>query len=204
MDTARSIYWSLSDGDRRELASWRLAAALADRLRVRSVLELHEGGGTYDTLHLALTPEGTSERAVKINRAPAGRVHLIGSRCHPAPEPEDRLARITAGPQLGPSALKHQSLVIAEAYVNPDLSTTAAHDASLTYMADLLERAMRHDARKSWAWRSGTIDSAAAGLHWRDEFFDAVPAIAGIRRGRPEASEQRCWFSLATVYRPWQ
>jgi hypothetical protein len=192
VDAARSAYWSLLDRDRREVASWRLAAELSRLLPVTGVLELHEGGGQYDTLHLALTATGTTERAVKINRATEGRVYLVGAPKNAPPEPSDRLARITAGPQLGPSALSHEASEVAAAF--GVVASSSPGWTPLTFMADLLERAMRRSSREPWAWMSGIEDSSMTGARWRDELFQAVPAASGVRRGALDPCEQHIWF----------
>lgn len=83
MTYSPSSYWSLTNRDRRELASWQLAAAVAQVLPVHALFELHEGDATYDTLQLSLNG---GDQLIKINRAAGWKGAALGSPVLDVPE----------------------------------------------------------------------------------------------------------------------
>lgn len=194
MAYAPSSYWSLGNRDRRELASWQLAAALAQTLPVAAFSELHDGGGTYDTLQLSLNEQSPAEDCIKINRQPAGRVHLLRAGAPSDPQPLDRLDRIATGRPLGVDLIASETAEIAEFFGSHGTPGPGSAARSLVFMATLLEQAMGRDARERWAWQSGVADSAAGPVAWREELFSAVPAAATLQRREPDPHEQRWWF----------
>lgn len=194
MAYARSSYWSLSNRDRRELGSWQLAAALAQALPVAAFFELHEGSGTYDTLQLSLNRQSPAEDCIRINRRPAGRVHLRRADAPSDAQALDRLDRLAAGRPFGVDLIASETTEIADFFGTSGTSGPGGAARSLLFMATLLEQAMGRDARARWAWQSGVAASAAGVVAWREELFSAVPAAAALQRGEPDPHEQRWWF----------
>jgi hypothetical protein len=194
MTRARSGYWALAERDRRELASWHLAADLCEVLPITAFFELHECDGTYDTLHLSVgAGVGTpSDQYVKINRVSGGSVHASEGGASTNPTPEDLCAPIPIGLDRPLYRAKQLAATFPEQLGHHEAG--AAEALALPFMADLLGYAMARDSRRPWAWRSGVSDIDGWHLEWRPELFDAVPAGVDVLDSEPDPAEQRYWF----------
>jgi len=82
-----------------EVMTWRLIAAIAARTRVERIVEMHAGGGQYDTVqvHLGAQPgEGRGPSYLDCNRP--GRLHVL-SECQSVP-PKDVFGDLVHGAPL--------------------------------------------------------------------------------------------------------
>lgn len=186
--------WGLAEPDRRELASWRLASDLCELLPITAFFELHECDGTYDTLHLSVGSgvATTSDQHIKINRMPAGSVHVSNGAAEANPVPEDLCAPIPIGMDYPLYRAKQLAASFPEHLGQTGDGATAA--SVLLFMADLLGYAMARDSRRPWAWQSGVSDIDGWPMEWRRELFDAFPTLLHTLDKQPEYGEQRFWF----------
>ena len=194
MSRTRSGAWALAERDRRELASWHLAADLSQLLPVTAFFELHECDGTYDTLHLSVGAGigTTADRNVKINRVPGGSVHVSNGAAVAPPTPEDLCAPIPMGMDYPLYRAKQLAASFPEHLGQP--GDGAATASVLTFMSDLIGYAMARDSRRPWAWQSGVSDIDGWPMEWRRELFDASPTALNALDKQPAYAEQRFWF----------
>jgi len=169
--------WGQTAGQRRELATWRLAAEVADRLDVARVLEMHPGGGQYDCVRLTVGDGLTTLPQVEINRA--GRVHVRPERGDP--QVFDLLDDIGNG---RPAAVAAKEIAEFIGMAIPESGATKPARASRVLMRDLLEAAVARDSREHCAWVSAYEDSSGqGGSAARDHLLDELPAVAAHIRG---------------------
>lgn len=180
---------------RSEVWTWRLVAMLASATPVARVVEMHAGGGQYDTIQVHLGDQPGEERGlvyVDCNRP--GRVHVFGPGDDDW-QTSDLLNSLDHGLPLADALawILDKTDVSAAGTPSPML-------AALEAMADALAVGVATGDGRTWEWRNGCLD-ASDGSGRREALFAAIPAAAqacvparGDLLGIPE---YRFWFLLA-------
>lgn len=186
----RSAYWALPAADARHLASFELAATLAEVLPVAFFLEVPELQGHYDTLWLnlvadrGLIPNGPH---VKIIRQGRVWIHGDGTSTSSAP-PVDALAPVSRGGDPHEQAAR---VADALGHVGAPKPGVARH--ALRFMHEVLDYAVQRDARVPWRWRPASAHG------WDSDALHAVYAqVPALRRAAAgvDPLEQRFWVLL--------
>lgn len=174
-----------------EVMTWRLLAAIAARTRVERIVEMHAGGGQYDTVqvHLGAQPgEGRGPSYLDCNRP--GRLHVF-TESQSVP-PRDVFGDLVHGMPIDDAATW---VVDAAAPVQDPADGRVA--AAVKLMAEAVATGVGLLDGRLWEWRNGRLDACDSSGR-RDELFRSVPGAdaacvqaPGDLLGLPE---YRFWF----------
>lgn len=149
--------------------SWWVATELVRRHSQLRILELHPGGGQYDTLGIFDLSLG--KMTTHLNRK-GGRIHLVES---PNFEPIEWAEVFSSSPHAIVERIEKGTGLMSPAQTPP----SARH--TLTYRIIAVILAQMVNSKSTWDARSAFVDSSGYGGGPTESLFDRFPS-AGIQR----------------------